>query len=130
MKLIILSVALFATVFADVSHLADQQVPIIRLESDISPEGSYQWALETGNGIAAQEAGQIRALGPEQVAKSAQGSFQWTSPEGVPVAIQYVADENGYQPSGDAIPQPPPIPIAIQRALEYIAAHPPPPERP
>lgn len=27
-----------------------------------------------------------------------QGSFSWTSPEGVPVAITYVADENGYQP--------------------------------
>ncbi|XP_019876051.1 endocuticle structural glycoprotein SgAbd-4 [Aethina tumida] len=145
MKLIV-CLALFATVYGDVSHLLrrpsnqiltplqpvrapvyhpvqtapGQVIAILRQESDISPDGSYRWALETENGIAAQEQG----VG----AQSAQGNFAWTSPEGVPVAIQYVADENGYQPSGDAIPQPPPIPAAIQRSLEWIAAHPPPPE--
>ncbi|XP_019876047.1 larval cuticle protein LCP-22-like [Aethina tumida] len=116
MKLIV-AAAVLAVVAADVSHLnIPQQIRILRQESDISPDGSYRYAYETENGIAAQEQG----VG----AQSAQGNFAWTSPEGVPVAIQYVADENGYQPSGDAIPQPPPIPIAIQRALEWIAAHP------
>ncbi|XP_019876035.1 larval cuticle protein LCP-17-like [Aethina tumida] len=119
MKIIALAV-LLGVALADVSHLASQEIPILRSESDITPEGSYKWAYETGNGIAAQEQG--------QGAVSAQGSFSWTAPENIPIAIQYVADENGYQPSGDAIPQPPPIPLAIQRSLEWIAAHPPPPE--
>lgn len=38
--------------------------------------------------------------------------------------MSYVADENGYQPSGNAIPQPPPLPPLIARALAWIAAHP------
>lgn len=53
-----------------------------------------------------------------------QGSYHYTSPEGIPVSIVYVADENGFQPQGDVLPQAPPIPEAIQRALAWNAAHP------
>ncbi|KAJ8947821.1 hypothetical protein NQ314_008544 [Rhamnusium bicolor] len=45
-------------------------------------------------------------------------------PEGKVISISYIADENGFHAVGDAIPTPPPVPIAIQRALAYIAAHP------
>lgn len=51
----------------------------------------------------------------------AQGSFQYVSPDGSPVAIQYVANENGFQPQGDHVPQ---VPEYILRALEWNAAHP------
>ncbi|XP_019876048.1 endocuticle structural glycoprotein SgAbd-2-like [Aethina tumida] len=127
MKLII-SFAIVACAFADVSHLfrptqtysSLRDVPILRLESDISPDGNYKYAYETGNGIAAQEQG----LGGQ----AARGSFSWTSPEGVPVAIQYVADENGYQPQGNVLPTPPPVPQAILRSLEWIRTHPQQPE--
>lgn len=126
-----LSCALIAVVAADVSHLVrksnvapgqEASANILRSESDIQPDGSYN-----DNGIQAQEAAQIRQLGPEEVAKNAQGSFSWTSPEGETVQISYVADENGYQPQGN-LPTPPPIPAAIQKALDWIAAHPQPQE--
>jgi len=136
---------------ADVSHLLRKQnygsvkvnraannapgqeanAQILRQESDIQPEGSYSWSYETDNGISANEAAQIQVKGPEEAQKTAQGQFQWTSPEGEAVQISYIADENGYQPQGANLPTPPPapeIPAAIQRALDYIAAHPPPPE--
>lgn len=60
----------------------------------------FHYSFETDNGIAAQAQGTPRNLGgnPPVVPVVAQGSFSWTSPEGVPVAITYVADENGYQP--------------------------------
>ncbi|ENN74424.1 hypothetical protein YQE_09008, partial [Dendroctonus ponderosae] len=107
-----------------------KQAQIIRSESDISPEGSYQFAYETDNGISAQEQGNIQPQGPEQASKSVTGQFQFLTPENEQIQISYVADENGYQPTGNALPTPPPIPIAIQRALEYIAAHPQQPEQP
>jgi len=105
----------------------DAAAQILRQESDIQPDGSYQYSYETDNGIAAQEQGQIRVINAEEADKSVSGSFSWTSPEGQPIQISYIADENGYQPQGD-LPVPPPIPAAIQRALDWIAAHPQPQE--
>ncbi|KAJ8948719.1 hypothetical protein NQ318_017887 [Aromia moschata] len=100
---------------------------ILRSESDISPEGNYQFAYETENGISASAQGTLKQVGTES-ALVAQGAFQWADPEGQLIQVQYVADENGYQPVGDALPTPPPVPVAIARALEYIRAHPSAPE--
>ncbi|XP_026750979.1 larval cuticle protein LCP-22-like [Galleria mellonella] len=107
-----------------VARVSDERsASILRSESEINPDGSYSYAFETDNGIAAQEQGTPRNFGgnPPVIPDVAQGSFSWTSPEGQVVSIAYVADENGYQPQGDAIPTPPPVPAQIARALDYIA---------
>ncbi|KOB67640.1 putative cuticle protein [Operophtera brumata] len=98
---------------------------IIKQGNEIQPDGSYQYYYETDNGIAAQEQGSPRNLGgnPPVVAEVAQGSYSYTSPEGVPVSITYVADENGFQPQGSVIPTAHPIPELNARALAYIAQH-------
>lgn len=100
---------------------ADAQAQVLRSESAVNPD-SFEYAYETSNGISAQEAGQLKQVGQE-AAIAAQGQFSWTSPEGVPVQITFIADENGYQPQGSALPVPPPIPEAIERALRYLAEH-------
>ncbi|XP_026328502.1 larval cuticle protein LCP-22-like [Hyposmocoma kahamanoa] len=113
-----------APVPSRVSYSGDaRNAQILKADSDIGPDGSYNYYYETDNGIAAQAQGTPRNFGgnPPLVPVVAQGSFSWTSPEGVPVAITYVADENGYQPQGAAIPTSPPVPPQILRALEYIA---------
>nr|CAI5840093.1 unnamed protein product [Callosobruchus analis] len=85
-------------------------------------------SFETGNGIVAQEQGQIKNAGSENEAAEVQGSFQYQAPDGTPISMNYIANEGGFQPQGDHLPTPPPIPPAIQRALEWIAAHPEPEE--
>ncbi|KAJ8947815.1 hypothetical protein NQ314_008538 [Rhamnusium bicolor] len=85
-------------------------------------------SYETGNGISANERGDLIGSGPD-AGIAAQGAYQYTSPEGVPVSIQYLADQNGFQPSGNVLPTPPPIPEAILRSLQYNEAHPETPQR-
>lgn len=76
---------------------ADAEAQILRSDSTVNPD-SFQYAYETSNGIVGQESGQLRQIGQE-AAIVAQGQFSYTSPEGEPVSLSFVADENGYQPT-------------------------------
>ncbi|KAH1001916.1 endocuticle structural glycoprotein ABD-4 [Dendroctonus ponderosae] len=100
-----------------------EPVPIISQESDIQPDGTFKWSFESGDGTKAEQSGQ-----PKQVEQETplvyQGSASWTDNEGTQHQLTYIADENGYQPQSPDIPVAPEIPAAIQRALEYNAAHP------
>ncbi|XP_018564028.1 cuticle protein 3-like [Anoplophora glabripennis] len=76
-----------------------QQVPILRLDSSNSGDGTYTYAYETGDGISGQEQGDARGEGTR-----AQGGFSYTSPNGQPIQLQYTADENGFIPQGSHLP--------------------------
>lgn len=78
-----------------ISHEAG--APIVKSVSDVSPDGSYGYEYETGNGISAKEHG----VG----GKGAQGAFSYTAPDGQVVHLSYVADEHGFHPTGSHIPQ-------------------------
>lgn len=58
--LVVLSVVV-ACVVADVSHL-EPTAAIISSDNTINPDGSYGWGIETQNGIAAQEQGNIKLV--------------------------------------------------------------------
>ena len=49
-----------------------------------------------------------------------QGQSYYISPEGEKIALTFVADENGYQPKGDHLPTPPPIPAEIAAAIKLL----------
>jgi hypothetical protein len=98
----------------------DSQAEILSQASDNNPDGSYSYSYQTSNGISGSESG----IGGQY----AQGANSYYSPEGVPIQLTYTADENGYQPKGDHLPTPPPIPDAILRSLEWIRTHPAPEE--
>ncbi|CAK1604174.1 unnamed protein product [Parnassius mnemosyne] len=103
-------------------------IPILRIESEgPSVDGSYKWLYETGNEIKAEESGFVKNFGKGEgeEAQVAQGKFSYKSPDGPIISLQYVADENGFQPQGDHLPTPPPIPPAIQKALDFLKTLPP-----
>ncbi|XP_017759810.1 PREDICTED: larval cuticle protein LCP-17-like [Eufriesea mexicana] len=100
-------------------------VPIVAYTADgPNPDGSYVFNYETGNGIKVEEHGQLKQLNDTNSVVVVQGSYSYSDADGVPVALSYVADENGFQPKGEHLPTPHPIPASILKALEYIAAHP------
>jgi hypothetical protein len=79
---------------------------VVRFDSVVNPD-SYNYAYETSKGIQAEESGSLKNAGSEQEAIEAKGSFSYTSPEGQKIAVEYIANENGFQPTGDHLPQPP-----------------------
>lgn len=103
----------------------DEPIPILAYSFDGPyPNGLYSYSYSTGNGIQAQEQGHLVKISANEDALRAQGSFSYVDTNGNPVGLSYVADENGFQPKGDHLPTPPPVPAGILKALEYIAAHP------
>ncbi|XP_069674222.1 endocuticle structural glycoprotein ABD-4-like [Periplaneta americana] len=112
---------------------AEEPIAIISQTNNFNGDGTYEYSYETANGIKAQEVGTLKkAQNPEDgnVVVS-QGSYTYKTPEGIQITLQYVADDvGGFVPVGDHLPTAPPVPPAIQKALDYLASLPPTPETP
>lgn len=93
---------------------ADRNAVILNYENVRTPNG-YSYSFDTSNGIHADESG-IVGNGTK-----AQGSYSYIGDDGKVYSVIYTADENGFQPRGDHLPTPPPIPEAIQRVIEQAA---------
>ncbi|XP_037947323.1 larval cuticle protein 2-like [Teleopsis dalmanni] len=93
----------------------DVHAEVKTLTSEVRHDG-FDYALETSNSISQKASGDEHG--------NIHGEFSWVDPHGEHVQVAYVADEHGYQPSGQWIPTPPPIPAAIVKAIEWINAHP------
>ncbi|CAD7077699.1 unnamed protein product [Hermetia illucens] len=98
-----------------IKPIPDRDAKIVKQTLDIHPDGSYKHAYELSSGAYASEEG-VGGV-------SAIGQFGYFAPDGTPFYISYTADENGFKAYGNHLPTPPPIPEAIQRALDYIKAH-------
>ncbi|XP_046752576.1 endocuticle structural glycoprotein SgAbd-2-like [Diprion similis] len=117
----------FALAAAAAAAPLDQQppVPIVNQYLDgPNPDGTYSYGFEAGNGIKLQEQGQLENAGTPDEAESVQGSYSYPSEDGNLITLTYVAGKDGFQAQGAHLPQAPPIPDAILKALEWIAAHP------
>lgn len=60
----------------------------------------------------------MKNAGAENEAIEAKGAFSYTSPEGEAISLTYIADENGFQPTGDHLPQPPAVSLIKSNVLE------------
>lgn len=59
----------------------------------------------TSDGTEKQETGELKDIGTEHEAAVVHGSFSWTDEKtGEKFTVNYVADENGFQPSGAHLP--------------------------
>lgn len=86
----------------------------------------FCFSFEAANGIKASEQGVLKkATGPDaQDSIAASGQVSYTAPDGTPINLVYTADENGFVPTGDHLPTPPPVPEAIQKAVAYLLSLP------
>ncbi|XP_016947518.1 cuticular protein 47Eg [Drosophila biarmipes] len=100
--------------------VANEDANVLRSQQEVNVN-DFRYALELDNSVKVEQVGRLN--NEEWVVSGKQG---WTSPEGQAVGLEYVADGNGYRvvSANPALPTSPPIPEAILRSLEYIAAHP------
>ncbi|KAK3921710.1 Endocuticle structural glycoprotein SgAbd-2 [Frankliniella fusca] len=94
---------------------------ILKHTQETDPAGFYRFSIETENGIRQEEEGTVSNVGSNSESTAKQGSYSYTAPDGTPISVRYVADENGFRPVGEHLPTPPPIPEAILRSLEQNA---------
>uniref|UniRef100_A0A336LN18 CSON013508 protein n=1 Tax=Culicoides sonorensis TaxID=179676 RepID=A0A336LN18_CULSO len=73
-------------------------IRIVRMKSISDIDGNYNYMYESENGIRMQEQGFVKqGEKKEDHINVAQGSYSYTSPEGMPITVNYIADENGFQ---------------------------------
>ncbi|XP_073980364.1 uncharacterized protein [Rhodnius prolixus] len=98
-------------------------VPIVSYEFVPNADGSYKYSYETGDGVKKTEEGSQKAVGePPELGTVVKGSYSYKDPEGNEYTVSYVADENGFQPTGKHLPAAPPLPKEIREAIEKNAA--------
>ncbi|XP_068143148.1 larval cuticle protein 65Ag1-like [Drosophila tropicalis] len=103
MKFVIVFVALFALAYAAPGNI-DGEAQILNYKSDVGPD-VWNSAYETSNGIRAFEDGQAINAGTDHESIVVKGSYSFVADDGKTYTINYIADDNGFQPQGEHIPQ-------------------------
>merc|ERR1712105_361781 len=120
-----LLVALFVAVAAaqDLKVEYKEPIPILRSAQLSDETGKYSYSYETGNGISIKEEGEQKLIGdkPEEVGSVSRGSYSYDL-EGVTYTVNWVADENGFQPTGAHLPAAPAMPEHVVKLLADLRA--------
>ncbi|XP_075970543.1 endocuticle structural glycoprotein SgAbd-5-like [Anticarsia gemmatalis] len=106
MKLLVVC-ALVAVVAA--APQGDQDVQLLKYETDNDGLGTYNFVYEQSDGSKRDEKGELRNAGAEDEFVAMSGSYSWVGPDGETYRVNYIADENGFQPTieqgpGGAVP--------------------------
>ncbi|XP_066943607.1 cuticle protein AMP1A-like [Macrobrachium rosenbergii] len=130
MKLVILAVFVAAAFAAPqssryeapaASFRADsgERVAILRDDRIMEEDGRFNVEFEAENGIHFAKAGSPDAANGAVIHA---GQYSYTAPDGTPVLVKFVANENGFQPESDLLPVAPEFPHPIpQFVLDQIA---------
>ncbi|XP_054736221.1 larval cuticle protein 65Ab1-like [Anastrepha obliqua] len=88
---------------------AHPEVEIIKSESDVQPD-HYSFDMETSDGTSRHEEGVVKDADSEHPALVVHGSYTYKDEhDGKEYSVSYVADEYGFQPTGEHIPKLPAI---------------------
>merc|ERR1712063_21679 len=116
MKSMILFAVFLAVAAAAPAPLDEKPIILIVKQSQNhdTEKQEFSFSYETENGISVGESGVQKQIGdkPEEAGTVSQGKFSY--PEGT---VTWVADENGFQATGDHLPTPPPMPEHVIKML-------------
>ncbi|XP_075971123.1 endocuticle structural glycoprotein SgAbd-5-like [Anticarsia gemmatalis] len=91
------ALAVAAPVQQKINYSTDN-VQILRFDNDNLGLGNYRFAYEQTDGTKQEQQGEILNEGREDESIAIRGSYAWVGPDGVTYTVNYVADDNGFQP--------------------------------
>merc|ERR1712191_27662 len=120
---------IFFAVFLAVAAAApapQESQPILILkqsQNHDTEKQEYSFSYEAENGISVSESGVQKQIGdkPEESGTVSQGTYSYPE-DSVTYTITWVADENGFQATGDHLPTPPPMPAHVVKLLADLQA--------
>ncbi|XP_066996208.2 endocuticle structural glycoprotein SgAbd-8 isoform X2 [Anabrus simplex] len=98
--------AAVAVVFACLVMAASAAfIPVLSRTEHRDDSGQFSLSYTSGDGTTFSEQGVLAptADGKDYVLVK-NGAYSYTSPEGIPVAVKYTADTNGFHPESASIP--------------------------
>nr|XP_034829756.1 flexible cuticle protein 12-like [Maniola hyperantus] len=78
---------------------------ILSYESDNIGVNGYKFAFQTSDGKIVSEDAVLKNVGQENEVLEVRGQYSYPGDDGRIYTIYYVANEKGYQPSGDHLPK-------------------------
>ncbi|KAF0286880.1 Pupal cuticle protein [Amphibalanus amphitrite] len=95
---------------------SDRDAEILRQSFEMGDGGRFRYDFETSNGIVVEAAGENRQIGDAE-GMVMRGSYSYTSPEGIDVTIEWLADETGFHAVGDQVPE---MPEYVKQLLKTL----------
>merc|ERR1711980_55699 len=124
MLLVALFVAVAAAYPQELTVEYKEPIATTKYGSVSDETGKYSYNFEAANGIKMSEQGEQKYFGDkeeESYGSVARGSYSYEL-EGVTYTINWVADENGFQPTGNHLPVAPPMPEYVVKMLADLRA--------
>merc|ERR1712136_454571 len=112
MLLVALFVAVAAAYPQELTVEYKEPIAITKYGSVSDETGKYSYNFEAANGIKMSEEGEQKHFGDkleEGCGSVARGAYSYEM-DGVTYTVNWVADENGFQPTGNHLPVAPPMP--------------------
>ncbi|XP_058455704.1 flexible cuticle protein 12-like [Malaya genurostris] len=104
MKFFVVFAVVLATALAAPPQ-EERDAQIINYENDNLGIEGYKFAYDTSNQINRQEQAQLKSFGDDISALVVKGSYSYTGDDGQVYTVNYIADENGFQPEAAHIPR-------------------------
>merc|ERR1712191_893 len=120
------SMILIAVFLAVAAAAPQESKPILILKQSQNHDTEkqvYSFSYETENGISVSESGVQKQIGAkaDEAGTVSQGKYSYPE-EGKTYTVTWVADENGFQATGDHLPTTPPLPEHVVKLLQDLIA--------
>uniref|UniRef100_A0A1I8Q011 Uncharacterized protein n=1 Tax=Stomoxys calcitrans TaxID=35570 RepID=A0A1I8Q011_STOCA len=82
-----------------------KDVEVVEQSYENTGSDGYKFSYSLTDGTSRSEQGTVVNAGTDNESLSVKGSVSWVAPDGQTYTVNFVADENGFQPEGAHLPK-------------------------